>query len=267
MMMRRTVTLSTLLLLLVQLSTVQAQTAGRHPVIDDLIGESLHYDMSFLWFERLAVGFIEFLPTADPGVYLLRMEARTRGLAARFTRNRVEKFETIVDIGSHGQLRPLSHRSHRITGSGDSISQRTVRYTFDYQDGTIRYERIKNGKVREDEWFDLNPEEPVYDVVSAFYNLRLGYFGMPGTDKILIPTFHHRGEQDILVEPVGKMRSAENHFFDDGGRLCRVLMDPAIFNTRSRDVLLSFDKQMRLDKGIIKRVIGLGDLRGVLRNP
>jgi hypothetical protein len=267
MMMQRIAALSTLLLLLVPLAPAQAQTGVRQGAIDALIGESLHYDMSFLWFERLAVGFIEFLPTADPAVYLLRMEARTRGLAALFTSNRIEKFETIVDIGSHGQLRPLSHSSHRITGSGDSISQRTVRYTFDYQAGTIRYERIKNGKVHEDEWFDLNPAEPVYDVVSAFYNLRLGYFGIPGTDKILIPTFHHRGEQEIVVEPVEKMRSAENLFFGDGGRLCRVLMDPAIFDTHSRDVLLSFDEQMRLDKGIIKRVIGLGDLRGVLRNP
>lgn len=266
-MIQRIAVLSTLLLLLVQLSSALAITEERRLAIAALVGESLHYDMSFLWFERLAVGSIEFLPTADPAVYLLRMEARTRGLAARFTRNRIEKFETIVDIGSQGQLRPLSHSSHRITGSGDSISQRTARYTFDYQAGTIRYERIKNDKVHEDEWFDLDPEKPVYDVVSALYNLRLGHFGTPGTDHILIPTFHHRGEQDIVVEPLGKVGSSEHAFFGAGERLCRVQMDPAIFNTRSRDVLISFDEQMRLDKGIIKRIVGLGDLRGVLRNP
>lgn len=237
------------------------------PAYARFLNESLEYDLSFMWFERLAVGTMEFLPTDLPDQFLLRMEARTRGLAALFTRNRIEKFETLVDINSDGRLRPLLHSSHRITGSGDSISERIARYTFDYEEGTILYQRIRNGKISDDQWFDLDPHHPVFDILSALYNFRLGFFGWPDSGPVLIPTFHHRGEQDILVELFVDPSSRDKQFFSSDMSVYRVLMDPVVFNTHSRDVFISFDQEMRLDKGIIKRLVGLGDLRGELRRP
>lgn len=238
-----------------------------HPV-ESMVGESLEYDISFLWFERLATGSIELLQTDKPSIYLLRMQAQTRGVAAVFTRNRTELFETTVDIGADGRLRPLVHSSQRMTWRDpDSVSARTVRYTFDYDVGKIFYERIRNGRVSQEQWFDLDPEQPVYDILSAFYNLRLGFFDTSEGDHLVIPTFHHKVEQDIVVEPYRNPSFRDQDFFGEGADLYRVLIDPSVFGTSSRDVFVSFDDDMRLQRGIIKRISGIGDLRGVLRNP
>jgi len=228
--------------------------------------EILEYDISFLWFDNLAFGSIAFLPMQEPEVYQLVMQAQTRGLAARFTRNRIERFETVVDVISDGSLRPLIHSSHRITGTGDSKSERTVRYTFNYNTGIITYERIRNGILLVKKDFYFNRENPVYDILSALYNFRLGLFGTPDTNVTSIPTFHHRtGEEIIEIEELTDMNSKDMRFFNDGSSFFRVLIDPSIFNTSSRDVLISFDSEMRLQKGIIKKLVGLGDLRGELR--
>lgn len=229
--------------------------------------EILEYDISFLWFNNLAVGSIAFLPMQEPETYQLVMQAKTRGLAARFTRNRIERFETVVDVLSDGSLRPLIHSSHRITGTGDSKSERTVRYTFDYNIGNITYERIRNGLIVNKIDFCFDPENPVYDILSALYNFRLGYFGTPDANPISIPTFHHRiGEEVIEIELLKNIGSKDMRFFDNDSIFFRVLIDPSIFNTKSSDVFISFDSEMRLQKGIIKKLIGLGDLRGELRS-
>ncbi len=236
------------------------------PLVADLIGEELQYDISFMWFERLATGSISLEETDTEGRYLLTMQAQTRGMAALFSRNRTEKFETLVDIGSEGQLRPLWHSSSRITWRGDPENkrERIARYRFDYQTGTIHYERISNGKVKKVQQFDLDPDNPFYDILSAFYNFRLGFFGPPTQGKTLIPTFHHKGAQEIVVEPLGDPGYSERNFFAADSFLCRVLIDPEVFGTTSRDVYVAFDDNMRLQQGVIKRVVGVGDLRGEL---
>lgn len=243
------------------------ESAVKKSAEDKFNDEFLEYNISFLWFDNLAIGSIAFLPLQEPGVYQLVMQAKTRGLAARFTRNRIERFETVVDVMSDGSLRPLMHSSHRITGTGDSKNERTVRYTFDYDIGHITYERIRNGSVVGNDDFYFNPEYPVYDILSALYNFRLGFFGTPDTSAISIRTFHHRtGEEVIEIERLTNLNSKDRRFFNNDSIVFRVLIDPSIFNTSSRDVLISFDSEMRLQKGIIKRLVGLGDLRGELRS-
>ena len=52
--------------------------------------------------------------------------------------------------------------------------------------------------------------------------------------------------------------------FADDLILCKVLLTPETFKTKSRDVYVGFDPQLRPRLAVVKNVIGLGDVRGKL---
>ncbi len=237
-----------------------------HP-IQSLVGESLAYDISFLWFDHLAEGSIQLFRGEKPGTFLVVLEAKTLGLAAFFTRDRVEKYQTLMEIGASGLLQPLWYSSHTIRGSGKSRSEKTTKYTFDYKTNQVRYQKLKNGHTYDDKLYPLEKNRPLFDILSALYNLRLGFYGNLGKDHLQIPTFHRKGPQDIVVDPLKNMSKKDRKFFAADPIQCRILVDPSVFGTKGRDILASFDNLMRPQKGIIKNVIGLGDVRGQLRTP
>ena len=111
----------------------------------------------------------------------------------------------------------------------------------------------------------MEKDEPLFDILSALYNLRLGFYGQLGQETLLIPTFHRKGTQNIVIEPLVSLSKKDRNFFASDTVRCRILVDPAVFGTNGRDILTSFDDHMRPQKGIIKNVIGLGDVRGKLR--
>ncbi len=238
--------------------------ANLHPV-EGLVGEQLAYDVSFLWFKRLAEGSIRLQRGDQPGTYLATMEARTRGFASVVTKNRVEKYQTLMEIGPDGFLRPLMHSSHTFKGTGQELREKRKRYTFDYEKRQVHYKKVKYNRIIADENLPLETAGPVFDILSAFYNLRLEAFGSIAQQTIHMPTFHRKGVEDIVVTPVADLKS-DKQFFANQGTLCKVLVDPSIFKTNGRELLVSFDENNRLQRGIIKNVIGLGDVKGVLRN-
>lgn len=242
----------------------QNNNQNQHPIYS-LLNEHLVYDISFLWFDRLAEGSIELTMGEEPDTFLILMQAKTLGLAAFLTSNRVEKFQTLMRIGADGLLQPLWHSSHTLRDKGSSRTEKITKYIFDYETNRVRYQKIKNQKTYTDEWFNLNEGQPQFDILSALYNLRLGYYGVVGEKRILIPTFHHKGQQDIVVELLEKKSRKDRKFFADDPIQTRILVDPTVFGTKGRDMLTSFDAAMRPKKGIIKNVIGLGDVRGTLR--
>ena len=242
----------------------QTGTSEPHPV-EALLGERLVYDISFLWFDHLAEGEIELSAGERAGTYLIVMQARTLGVAAFFTRNRIEKYQTLMEVGPGGILRPLWHSSHSIRGEGASRKEKSSKYTFDYTTGQVRYQKVKNDRVYSDIWLAMEEGRQQFDILSALYNLRLGLFGLPDQGTIEIPTFHRKGPQDIVVEPLQGADQKDISFFGKAPFVCRILVDPSVFGTSGRDIFASFDHMMRPQRGIIKNVIGLGDVRGVMR--
>ena len=234
--------------------------------IDKLVGEHLAYDISFLWFDRVAVGSLALTLGDTPGTYLVTLEARTLGLAAFVTRERIAKYQTLMVRGDKGQLYPVWHSLHDIRGEGDSRKERSSKYSFDFKAGKVRYQKQKNGKVYADRWFLLESNKPVYDILTALYNLRLGFFGAISHEPLLIPTFHHKGLQNIIVEPVDLATFKDRDFFSGQRLVAKILVDPSVFGTRGRDIYACFDSEKRPSQGIIKNVIGLGDVRGTLRS-
>jgi hypothetical protein len=234
--------------------------------IERLVGERLEYGISFLWFDHLAEGEVTLEPGPQEDTWLIVMQARTLGIAAAVTRNRVDKYETLIEVAPDGLLRPIWHKAHTIKGNGTARREKTKQYDFDYVGGQVRYRRLKNGKSSTDKYFAMNDRTQMYDILSALYNLRLGYYGEIGQQEVHIPTFHHEGEQDIVIAPLYDSTEADRKFLETSSFLCQVLVDPSVFGTNGRDVLVGFDNDMRPIVGIIKNVIGLGDVRGTLRS-
>ncbi len=268
--MKRFLVLFTILVLLFGNAIAFAASADSvvpepHP-INKLVGEQLSYDVSFLWFDRLAVGSISLSPGERPGTYLAVLEARTRGLAALVTQNRIEKFETLMEVGPDGTLRPLVHSSHTIKGSGKKLREKITSYAFDYANQQVKYQKVKNNRLAADEILALETEGPVYDILSGFYNLRAGIFGRFDDRQIHLPTFHRKGMEEIVVAPAEAKSETDRKFFGQDNILCQILLDPSIFGTKGRDLFVSFDEDSQPQRAVVKNVIGLGDVKGVLRH-
>lgn len=267
MMTKKLINMFFLLVLIGGLSPISAGATTKvieHPV-ESLVGENLSYDISFLWFKHLAEGNIRLERGERPGTYLAVMEARTRGFAALVTRNRIEKYQTLMEVSSDGWLRPIMHSSHTFKGSGKEQKEKKTSYSFDYQAKQVHYKKIKYQRVTDEEKFPLAADTPVYDILSAFYNLRLGAFGSFENGPIHIPSLHRKEVEEIVVAPITVFDGKNKKFFAASNMVCKVLVDPSVFKTNGRELFVQFDEHNRLEKGIIKNVIGLGDVEGVLR--
>jgi len=232
--------------------------------IERLVGEKLSYDVSFLWFDHLAEGTISLTRGQQPDTYVATLEARTRGFAAFVTNNRVERYQTIMEIGPDGFLRPLVYSLRTLKGKGKNQREKVTSYSFDYEHRQVTYRKIKDHVIHADDILPLKTDDQIFDILSAFYSLRIGSFGPIDQRKIHMPTFHRKGVEEIVVAPIKK--TGENkRFFADDKTLCKVLVDPEVFNTNGRDLLVSFDENNRPQKAVVKNVIGLGDVKGVLR--
>lgn len=245
-------------------AATEADILPSHPV-DALLGEELTYDISFLWFDRLAIGTIHLRRGARPGTYLAVLNAQTLGLAAFITRDRVERFETLMEIDPDGLLRPLTYSSLSLKGKGGKQRKKMTTYTFDYTKRQARLQKIKDQVIQDDILLPLETTEPVFDILSAFYNLRSGVLGPLNGKLITLQTFHRKGIEQIIIAPVESGDLNGSDFFVQDSIVRKVLVPAEIFKTNGRDLLISFDATGRPQKALVKNVIGLGDVKGVLR--
>jgi len=236
-------------------------------VVAQMLGEELKYDVSFLWFKRLAEGTISLMPGPEDGQYTALLQARTLGLTAFLTSHRVEKIETVMEFGPEGLLRPLIQRAYNIRGEGKKKKERIRSYHFDHQQRQVYYKNWKTGKKPQEKTYPMDKPGPVYDLLSAFYNVRAGLYGpVERGRQLALPTFTRRGTEDVIVERLQKKAQKRQRFFPKTDILCKVLADPDTFGTKGRDVFVGFDTAMVPQRAVVKNVIGLGDVRGVLRS-
>ncbi len=231
---------------------------------NSLLGEKLTYKVSFLWFKKIALAEISFETGEKKGTYLATLTAKTRGMAAFFTRNRVETFTTLMEEGPAGLLRPLLQVSDTKKGKGKKTTHRLTSYTYDYDTNQVGYSKTINGIAQHKYMLPMVNDKPTYDFLTAFYNLRLGRLGAvePGHD-IKLSAFSRKGPEEIIISRLVE-EEQQRLKFPMGLLLCKVLMSPDTFKTKGRDVYVGFDSQLRPKLAVIKNVIGLGDVHGEL---
>lgn len=244
-----------------------------HPVLQErplplsaLVGESLVYDIAFLWFDRLAEGRLSFLAGNQPGTYRAVLEARTLGVAAWLTGNRVQRYVSLMDTDPDGRLRSLSFEVRIIKGQADTQSNTSQLYTFDHDRRQVRFQQARNDRFYKEELLPMSGQEPPNDILTAFYNLRAGVFGPLKTgSRHAIPTFSRSGQQEIRIEMLTEEQRPNGAFFPHHGLLGRTVLDDEILDTRGGTVYVWFDDLGRPQRGLVKKVIGIGSVRGKLR--
>ncbi len=234
--------------------------------LEALAGEELAYDIDFLWFERLAEGRLSLQPGVRPGTFVATLEGRTLGVAAWLTRDRVQRYLSVMEVGPDGRLRSLRHESRIIKGKGADQSDRGKIYTFDYQGQRVIYQKSREGELYGDQSLPMQAENPPNDILTAFYNFRAGFFGpvQPGK-RYVIPAFSRKGKGEIIVEILTDRERSKLAFFPRGGGLARVSVDEEVFDTGGGSVYVWFDNFGRPARGIVENIIGLGDVKGTLR--
>jgi hypothetical protein len=228
--------------------------------------ESLAYDISFLWFDRLAEGHLTFTTGDRPGTYRAVLEARTKGVAARLSGNRAQRYVSDMETGPDGKLRALSHESQILRGRGENRREaRTRRYIFDHNRGEVLHQRIRDGRITVEEIVPFDQTDPPADMLTALYNFRAGIYGHPGPgEPVVIPAFSHRGDSDIVVELLTK-KERERLPFPSQGKVCRVTLDPEVFDTGGGSVYVWFNEEGKPASGLVENVKGMGDVRGTVR--
>jgi len=244
---------------------VSAQNNGFPLSIHQLVGEDYRYAIDFLFFKKLAQGQLRFTETAQPGVYRAELTGQTLGVAAWLAGERTQNYTSLMEMTADGSLRSIEHVSKVFKSRRGKSQNRMRRFHYDYAQGKIYDEKLIDGVSRSKRESDIpNDRQPV-DLLTAFYNLRIGVYGaLVRGAHMRIPTFSSKGFSEIEVKVLTLERHYEQRYFPARGLLVQVKIDPEIFDTGSGNLFVWFDDAGVPGRGIVEELIGLGDARGYL---
>lgn len=236
--------------------------------IQRMTGLDRHYDLSFLWFDRLAIGQLSF--TQDPlkpKRFRALLEARTLGVAAWLTGDRVQRYESLMEIGPQGRLQPLEYQSMIHKKKGGTVTKQTKLYTFNAATRTIMMTRSKGGINGIEKPIKVLGDRFPVDFLTAGFNFISGSDGpIRAGERKEILTFTDKGEQEIVIEVLGAEQWPTTSFFKKGqGTLLKITLPREILDTGGGAVYALLDENVLPQRTIIENVLGLGDVRGELR--
>ena len=233
-----------------------------------LTGLDRHYNLSFLWFDRLALGQLSFTKDpSGPNRYRALLDAKTLGVAAWLTGDRVQHYETLMEMTPQGRLVPLEYRVMILKKKEGAVIEHAKRYTFDPATRTIFLTRSKAGKIGDKQPLKVLGERFPVDFLTAGFNFISGADGpLRAGERKEIVTFTDKGEQEIIIEVLRDDAWPMTSFFKKGsGTLLKITLPPEILDTGGGSVYALLDEKVLPQRVIIENVLGIGDVRGVLR--
>jgi hypothetical protein len=223
-------------------------------------GESLYYDISFLWFKNAASAKVSFYE--EKGTYFSTLEASTKGFVGFFTSYRKHFYKAEFEIIDNGKkLRPKSFLRKVTIGS----HVESTRHTFNYDNHFHTWEKHDSGK-KVTTGQDKIPTRNTYsDILTSFYNVRNSIYGkLEKGMKFKIKTIPEKGHDEILVHIWSEMdqekfrkeeeRKKKNEF------LVNIHVPKEIFKTETGELMVWTSKHYVPVETIVKDYILLGDL-------
>ena len=231
-----------------------------HGAIRRFLGETLYFDISFLWFDNAAeatVGLYE----QDGRLYSI-LEARTKGFVGFFTAYRKHIYKATFDLVDNGK-RVRSKKFEREVIEGDRLEQ-TQNY-FDYHNRLNWWFKYIDGEMVEKGQRKIPEGVNFDDILAAFYNLRNSVYG-PFTKgaQFTINTIPEKGVNTISVD-IKKNEDAETLLSEGEKRngedlLLRVVIPKEIFKTENGELFFWSSKHYIPLETTVKDYILLGDL-------
>lgn len=231
--------------------------------LSQMLDEHQSFDIAFLWFDRLASGNLFLSEDEEPGRYRAVLEARTLGLAAWLTKDRLQRYESLMERREDGRLQTVNHSSTIYKGKGSKRRGRTKTFHYNYDQRLVEISVERDGVVTNGEPLPMVEGEQPQDILTAFYNFRAGYYGpiRPGRN-VSIPTFTRKGESEILIDLLTRSEWPKGLKVPEGSVLARITLDPEIFKTGGGRVYVWFNQAGIPDGGVVEKVLGMGDVRG-----
>jgi len=223
-------------------------------------GESLYYDISFLWFEKAATAKVSFFK--ENGKYFSVLEASTTGFVGFFTSYRKHFYKTEFEVIDNGRtLRPKTFL--RQVTIADTIEM--TKHKFDYSRRLHTWEKHLNEK-KIDTGQDEIPEEGAFnDILSSFYNIRNSVYGkLKQGKKFVIRTIPEKGHDKISVN-IWSEKDKENFRIEEGRKeanlmLLNIIVPKEIFKTETGELMVWSSKHYIPVETTVKDYILLGDL-------
>jgi len=178
-----------LVLLLLQLAPGPLKVAAA-PAPD--IREDLEYQISLGPCADVARVHL-VLKELEPGRYLAELSGATQGLWQLMSRWLPKRYQTEMVL-REGRLLPLVYREEFISKGQHILKE----YHFDYEGGRVSLWRQAEGCDKVKKW-EAPLKGPVYDLLTLFYNLRLGAFGpVPGGSTLRVNVLPTPAPQEMV---------------------------------------------------------------------
>jgi len=212
-------------------SAVATENSPSPALVPPFVGEDLSYDISFWLFKNAASARMTFLKTAQG--YEATVEAQTGGVVGFLTRHMQETMKSVMRFDqSTGRLQPLLFQE--VFRKGEQERIKTVEFNYEKKILIVTYE----GNGREKKVIKKRlPKDAVDDLLSAFYNLRLGYFGEIKQGKIFsMKVWVRETPSRITISLPERFEKADGK--SCGGKYFAMLsMDKSITNIASKKLM------------------------------
>jgi len=220
------------------------------------------YDLGFLWLDEVASADFKLIRGEEPDLYIASLSARTVGIAATLTGNRQHRYESLMRLMPDGSFRSERHLS-QIEKRG---IVRTKVFQFDYEKNEVGYQYSKNGKLVDEKVLSIDGEIFPSDVLAIYFNLVAGVYGpMEVGAHYEVPAFSKKGTGSITIDFLPSKERPKKSFFGSDLLICRVQVDQEIFDTKDGVIFIGYDGKRLPARGIVADILGIGDVRGVMK--
>ena len=226
-------------------------------------GETLYYDISFLWFNNAASAKVQFLKKR--GQYYSTLEASPKGFAGFFTSYRKHSYKTEFEIIDDGKsVRPISFLRKVTIGDQAEIT----RHQFNYMTQKHTWSKFLNDEKIETGIDDIPVDHSFHDILTAFYNVRNGSYGpLTKGNHFKIKTIPEKGHDEISVHISSEQE--EEVFRAVEGRekkdelLLNIIVPKEIFETETGELMVWSSTHYIPVETTVKDYILLGDLHAI----
>jgi len=157
-----------------------------------VIRENLEYQISLgPWSDVARVRLV--LKELEPGRYLAEFSGAAQGMWQLMSRWLPERYQTEMVL-REGRLLPLVYREEFVSKGQHILKE----YRFDHERGRVSLWRRADGGDPVKKW-EVPLKGPVYDLLSLFYNVRLGAFGpLPGGSTLRVMVLPTPAPQEMV---------------------------------------------------------------------
>jgi hypothetical protein len=223
-------------------------------------GETLYYEISFLWFKNAASAKVRFFE--KNGEYFSVLEASTKGFVGFFTSYRKHFYKTEFEVIENGRkLRPKSFL--RQVEIGNEIE--STQHDFNYVQRLHTWEKHINGEKIKTGQDEIPPESAFNDILTSFYNARNSVYGkLEKGLNFKIKTIPEKGHDEIAVHIWSEQDQEKFRIEEEREKreelLINIVVPKEIFKSKTGELMVWTSKHYVPVETIVKDYILLGDL-------